>query len=388
MEFEYWWLLAFPLFFGMGWLAARIDLRHLLSESRAMPERYFKGVKFLLENEPDKAIESFVEVVRENPQTADLNFALGVLFRRKGQLESAIRMHQGLLEREDIDAEDKLKARFELAVDFHKVGLFDRAEQHYVSLRGTPLEKRALKALLDVYQQQRNWNGAIAMARELADASATQQHEVAQFYCEMAQRESNHSRFIAAREYLELALSSYHSCTRARVMQGDIAAHEQQFAAAIDFWQMIELQDVNYMPLVGRRLLDAYVALDRLADGRQYLQGLFMANPQLDLLDIVVEAIDRAEGVAAATRFLSQSVIQRPSWPGVDKLLDARIANADEPLRSELAQIRLLLRDESRRQSLHNCRNCGFKAKNHYWHCPACGGWETFNPFRGSENPV
>src|SRR5471032_2827599 len=123
MEFDYWWLLALPLFFGLGWLAARIDIKQLLSESRALPLSYFKGLNFLLNEQPDKAIEAFIEVVKVNPQTIELHFALGSLFRRRGEVERAIRMHQNLLERADLDDDKRQHAIFELAQDYLKAGI-------------------------------------------------------------------------------------------------------------------------------------------------------------------------------------------------------------------------------------------------------------------------
>lgn len=387
MEFEYWWLLAFPLFFVLGWLAARIDLKQLLSESRALPVRYFRGLKHLLNDEHDQAIAAFEEVVKANPQAPDLNFALGVLFRRKGELEKAIRMHQGLLDREDISPDVKLEARFELGRDYHKVGLFDRAEQQYKLLRGTALDKRALAALLDVSQQERNWAQAIEMANQLADAGAIQQHEVAQFYCELAQREINRSQLQVGRDLLEKALLVHRCCIRARVMLGDLALQQGDVLAAIDYWQSIEEQNVNYVPLIALRLLNAYQQLNRGDEGRQFLQSLLTSQPQLDMLEIVYEAIRQVNGPDAAGEFLRQHVLANPNWPGIDKLLDVRSSESEEPLRSELLQIRKLLHNEARQQSLYHCAACGFRAKNHYWHCPACQGWETFNPYRGTENP-
>src|SRR5687768_18595121 len=145
MEIEYWWLLALPLFFGLGWAAARIDLRQLLTESRALPRSYFKGLNFLLNEQSDKAIEAFIEVVKVDPQTVELHFALGSLFRRRGEVERAIRMHQNLVERPDLAAEQTLAALFELAQDYFKAGLLDRAEELFLKLEPTAYAEQALR---------------------------------------------------------------------------------------------------------------------------------------------------------------------------------------------------------------------------------------------------
>src|SRR5947209_13368505 len=142
MEFELWWLFGFALFCGLGWLAARIDIKQLMSESRQLPRSYFKGLNFLLNEQPDKAIEAFIEVVKVDPQTVELHFALGSLFRRRGETERAIRMHRNLLERPDLGGEQRLHAMVELGQDYLKAGLLDRAEEMFLKLKGPPHRDR------------------------------------------------------------------------------------------------------------------------------------------------------------------------------------------------------------------------------------------------------
>src|SRR5215212_4894226 len=169
MDFEYWWLLALPLFFALGWLAARIDIKQLVSESRALPLSYFKGLNFLLNEQPDKAIESFIEVVKVDPQTIDLHFALGSLFRRQGEIDRAIRMHQNLLDRPDLPTERRVAATYELAQDFHRAGLLDRAEELFTKLNGTPFEHAALGHLISIYETEKDWTKAIAATRRMEE---------------------------------------------------------------------------------------------------------------------------------------------------------------------------------------------------------------------------
>src|SRR3954464_7755679 len=184
MEFEFWWLLGFPMFFAFGWLAARIDIKQLLSESRAMPRSYFRGLNFLLNEQPDKAIEAFIEVVKVDPQTVELHFALGSLFRRRGEVERAIRMHQNLVEREDLHEDQKRTALFELAQDYLKAGLLDRAEELFLKLEGTPHAEPALKFLLEIYEQEKDWQKAIGAGEKLESVTGrSHQKEIANFYC-------------------------------------------------------------------------------------------------------------------------------------------------------------------------------------------------------------
>ena len=171
MDFEYWWLLGLPLFFGFGWMAARVDIKQLLRESRAMPRSYFKGLNFLLNEQPDKAIEAFIEVVRTDPETIELHFALGSLFRRRGETDRAIRMHKNLLDRSTLADEQRLHALFELGQDYLKAGLLDRAEDVLSKLRDSPLRREALGLLLEIYQQEKDWSKAIETAHAMETES-------------------------------------------------------------------------------------------------------------------------------------------------------------------------------------------------------------------------
>src|SRR5215210_1655972 len=195
MDIEYWWLLALPLFFVLGWLAARIDIKQLVSESRALPMSYFKGLNFLLNEQPDKAIEAFIEVVKVDPQTVELHFALGNLFRRRGEVERAIRMHQNLADRTDLATEQRVTALYELAQDYLKAGLLDRAEEMFLKLQGSPYEQTALKFLLEIYEQEKDWLKAIDISKKMDSVTGqSSQREIAHFFCEMAQSDMTHSR--------------------------------------------------------------------------------------------------------------------------------------------------------------------------------------------------
>src|SRR5713101_8716888 len=187
MDFELWWLFGFALFFGLGWLAARVDIKQLLWESRQLPRSYFKGLNFLLNEQPDKAIEAFIEVVKVDPETVELHFALGSLFRRRGEYDRAIRMHQNLLERADLGAEQKVIALAELGQDYLKAGILDRAEEVFGRLTDGPQAIQARRHLLQIFEQEKDWARAIEMARRLASESGeSRNRDVAQYRCELA----------------------------------------------------------------------------------------------------------------------------------------------------------------------------------------------------------
>ena len=386
MDFEFWWLLAFPLFFGMGWIAARIDIKHLVSESRSLPRSYFKGLNFLLNEQPDKAIEAFIEVVKVDPETIELHFALGSLFRRRGETERAIRMHQNLLERGDLAEEQRLAAMFELGQDFLKAGLLDRAEEVFVKLRDTLHRSAALKALLDIYQQEKEWEKTIGVARELAlDSGQPWSKEIANYYCELALFEMTHSRSDAALKHLDDALKANRKCARAYVLLGDMQAAKADHAAAIETWKRIEQNNPSYLALVARRLLDSYVALGRPEEGLTLLRGYLADSPSLDLLDVVFQSTLEAEGAQAAHKLVQAELRRNQTLLGLDKLLDAELLVVRPERRDDVQLVKNLVHSHTRRLARYSCENCGFKARQFYWHCPACGGWETYPPRRTEE---
>ncbi|MDR2195613.1 MAG: lipopolysaccharide assembly protein LapB, partial [Gallionellaceae bacterium] len=260
MDFiEPWMLLIFPLFFGLGWLAARIDIKQLVDESSALPRSYFRGLNFLMNEQQDKAIDAFIEVVKIDPQTVELHFALGSLFRRRGEVDRALRMHLNLVERGDLDKKKREQALFELAQDYLKAGILDRAEALFVQLQDTLYAKPAQDFLLELYQKEKDWSKAIAAAQRL-DAASGQSHgkETAFFYCELAAIEIARQQPDAARAHLEQALQAHPQAARATIMLGDLEMAAQRPAAAIDIWRRIEWQNPPYLPLVAERLLRAY----------------------------------------------------------------------------------------------------------------------------------
>jgi lipopolysaccharide biosynthesis regulator YciM len=383
IELEYWHLLFLPLFFVLGWAAARIDIRHLVKESRALPRSYFRGLNFLLNEQPDRAIESFVEAVRVDPETVELHFALGSLFRRRGETDRAIRMHQSLIDRHDLPQDLKLQALSELGQDFLKAGLLDRAEEIFDKLRESPRAEDAKRNLLEIYQLEKDWEKAIAIAAELPDFAS--QKEVAEYYCELAAAEMIRSHPDAATEHLKSALERNRKCVRASLLQGDIAVQQERVAEAIACWQRIEHQDPTYLALVAKRLLEAFRKLERRDEGLLLLRGYLERYPSLDLLDVVFQLVLEGEGAEAAYALVRDELRRNPTLLGFDKLIEARSLISPPESRADLDLAKGIVQGYTRRLARYRCDNCGFKARQFYWRCPACGGWETYSPKRTEE---
>jgi lipopolysaccharide biosynthesis regulator YciM len=386
MEIELWWLLAFPLFFLLGWLAARIDIRHVVRESRSLPRSYLSGLNFLLNEQPDKAIDAFIEAVRIDPDTVELHFALGSLFRRRGETERAIRMHQHLVDRDDLAEEQRTQALAELGQDYLKAGLLDRAEAAFERLRGTRLDDMALRQLLEIYQQEKEWHKAITVAEALPDhESLWWRKEMANFHCELADNAMMESRFEDANRSVDAALAVNPRSVRASLLKGDLCLKAGAPEAAIEAWKRIESQNPAYLSLVAERLMNTYDKLGRGEQGLQLLRSMLERHASLDLLDTVFEAALKQQGPSAAYDLVRDELRRNPTLLGLDKLLQAGNMVAPVELRPDVELVRQLVHGHTRRVARYRCDSCGFKARQFYWRCPACGGWETTPPKRTEE---
>ncbi len=386
MEIEFWWLLALPLFFALGWVAARIDIRQVVRESRALPRSYLNGLNFLLNEQQDKAVDSFMEAVKIDPQTVELHFVLGSLFRRRGETDRAIRMHQNLVSREDLSDAQRLAALAALGQDYLRAGLLDRAEDVFVKLRGTSHNDDATRYLLEIYQQEKEWAKAIEIAQSLPDHESVHwRKEVSNFHCELATVALAESRNQDARHAIEQALSINPRCVRASLLFGQLLAAEGQDEAAIEAWKRVENQDPVYLSLVAEDLMKAFGRLGRIGQGQILLRSWLNRHASLDLLDEVFRWELERNGAKAAYDLVREELRRNPTLLGLEKLLEAASLTATAEQRGDVDLVRQLIHGHTRRVARYHCDACGFKARQFQWRCPACGGWETYPPRRGEE---
>jgi len=386
MEIEFWWLLALPLFFALGWLAARIDIRQVVRESRALPRSYLSGLNFLLNEQPDKAIDAFIEAVRIDPQTIELHFALGSLFRRRGETDRAIRIHQLLVDREDLSQEQRLQALAELGEDFLKAGLLDRAEAVFLKLRDSGAKDVALPFLLEIYQQEKDWAKAIEVARALPNhESVMWRREVANFHCELAAGALANSRLDEVRAHLDEAFAINRGCVRASMLLGDLLQAEGRDQEALEAWKRVENQDPVYLSLVAERVMEAYERLGRVDQGHQLLRSWMESHASLGLLDELFQRELEKAGPPAAYAMVREELRRNPTLLGLEKMLEAAVLSAPPELRSDIEMVKQLIHGHTRKVARYRCSACGFKARQFQWRCPACGGWETYPPRRTEE---
>jgi len=386
MEAEIWWLLAIPFFFGLGWIAARVDIRQLVSESRTLPRAYFKGLNHLLNDQPDKAIDAFIEIVTLDPETADMHFALGNLFRRRGEIERAIRVHQNLLARPDLPLEQRTHAQYELGMDYLKAGLLDRAEETFNGLVEGSYSVQARKALLEIYQREKEWSRAIDAASGLQSSGAgARQKEIAQFYCELAQDALVRSDLPDALSLLDKALHADRNSVRATMLLGDALLAQGDVEGALTVWKRVEQQSVPHVALVAGRLMDGYRRVGRPQEGVNLLRSYLAEASSIDLLEVVFKAVIELDGVESAKGLVIDELRRNPTLLGLDKLLEARLMDAPAHIWEELSMVKNLIHGYTAKLARYQCSHCGFKARQYYWQCPGCSNWETYPPRRTEE---
>ena len=386
MDFELWMLLGIPFFFGLGWLAARVDINEVVSESRTLPRGYFKGLNHLLNDQPDKAIDSFIEIVKLDPESADMHFALGNLFRRRGETERAIRVHQNLLARPDLPPEQKAHASYELGIDYLKAGLLDRAEETFNLLVDTPYAVQARKALLEIYQREKEWKRAIEAAEGLQQSGAgSRQKEIAQFYCELAEDALVHIAPSDAMQLLDKAIEADRNSVRATILRGDALLAQGDVEGALVAWRRVEQQSVPHVALVAQRLMDGYRKVGRPQEGVNLLRNYLAEASSIDLIEVVFKAVIELDGVESAKGLVVEELRRNPTLLGLDKLLEARLMDAPAHVWEELSMVKNLVQRYTQKLARYQCSHCGFKARQFYWHCPGCNRWETYPPRRTEE---
>jgi lipopolysaccharide biosynthesis regulator YciM len=376
-----WILLGLPLAFVLGWFASRFDLRQMRLENRQAPKAYFRGLNFLLNEQQDQAIDAFIEAVQNDPDTSELHFALGNLFRRRGEYERAVRVHQHLLSRADLSRADRERAQHALALDYLKAGLLDRAEEALRRLEGTPFEEQARLALLAIYERSRDWQQAAAITERLAasgqgDFTTRRAH----YLCEQAITRSTAGDLDGALALLEQAVLTAPTAPRPRIERALFERRRGREEDAFAAFLQLDAAAPVALPLVARALAESALASGHADDARALLTARYEASPSLDILDAIVlleQAVPGADARAWYVRHLERetSLVAAARWLAGESLVHEEF---HPPIQKALDQAaKPLLR--------YRCAACGFEAQHHFWHCPGCQTWDSYPPRRVEE---
>jgi len=385
--FEFLWLLL-PVAAASGWFAAkRSSSRSQEQKCSDLSSEYFEGLNYLLNEQPDKAIEVFIRMVEVDKDTVETHLALGSLFRRRGEVDRAIRIHQNLIARPTLTRDQKSQALLELGEDYMKAGLFDRAENLLLELielkSHTPT---ALQHLIDIYQQEKDWDKAIRMSRMYESGTGQSMHRViAQYYCEMAQTAIEEQNESQAESLIKQAFSQDGDCVRASILLGQLEQRNGNYKDAVKAYQRILDQDVEYLPEVIDEIQECYRKLDDEPRMQKFLDDILARYNGITPMLVKAEYLLEQQGEKEALAFMANQLQKRPSVRGLQWLVEQNLERTEGRARENLTILRDLIHLLLKDKPIYECNLCGFTGKTLHWQCPSCKQWNTVKPIKGVE---
>ena len=383
-------VLLLPVAAFSGWVIGRKEKRTKKGANlvtTGMSPDYFKGLNYLLNDRPDKAIEVFIKVLEVESETVETHLALGNLFRRRGEVDRAIRIHQNLVARPTLDSEQRSLALLELGLDYMRSGLLDRAESLFKELLETKMfEQQALRNLVDIFQQEQDWDHALQYITRLENCTGEDQRAMrAHFYCEKAQIAIGKNDADNARQFLSTALKQDRKCVRASLMLANIAATNGAYKESNAALKKIENQDIDVLPEAISGLVKNYRSLDDLDGLARYLTKLSELHSGITPILVLAELAADSDELDRARHYIIEELRTRPTVRGIDRLIEYLLIDANGEAEENL---RLLKETTSRlveEKKVYKCGNCGFTGRSLHWQCPGCKSWNSVKPIYGIE---
>ncbi len=385
MEFDLQTTLGFALLglmvaFALGWMASRFDVRQWRREQLESPKAYYKGLNLLLNDQQDKAIDVFIAAVQQDPGTSDLHFALGNLFRRRGEYERAVRVHQHLLGRGDLSQTERERAQHALPQDYVKAGQFGRAGEAVNALDGSAFSTDARLELLGLHERSRNWHAAIDTARKLEASNAGSfATRIAHYGCELSLEADARRHADEAADALRKAREAAPQAARARVLEGQREASAGRHREALQLWDELLTVAPTAFALVAAPYAASALACHDEEAARMRLKTAYDRAPSLDLLEALLRL---APGPAERLALLREHMQRHPTLSGAAALLEEQVAQGGTATQADLKSLQQVAAAAARPLHRYRCAACGFEAQHYFWQCPGCHGWDSYPPRR------
>jgi lipopolysaccharide biosynthesis regulator YciM len=381
-----WFLL--PVAAAFGWFAALRGKGKVGSRSDSMlGSEYIKGLNYLLNEQQDKAIDVFIRMLEVNSDTVETHMALGNLFRKRGEVDSAIRIHQNLIARASLSNEQRTDAVLELGQDYMKAGLFDRAEGLFKELIENNVHlSSALPLLLDIYQQEKDWENAIAIADQIGFVvHQSARTVIAQFYCELAENARAREDVEEACRLLKQASEYDPHCARASLIRGNIAMHRGEYQLALESFEQVAERDIELLPEILDDMQTCHTRLDTIDSMIDYLQRAITRYAGISPVLALADIISQQKGSESAADFITGELGKRPSVRGLSRLIDLSLSRAEGTAQENLSILKNLTEQLLENKPVYKCHDCGFCGKILHWQCPGCKHWNTVKPIHGVE---
>ncbi|MEQ8954774.1 MAG: lipopolysaccharide assembly protein LapB [Gammaproteobacteria bacterium] len=373
-----------------GWLLGRFSGRgsgHSRRGTSEIFEDYFVGLNYLLNDEPDEAIDTFIKALEINSDTIETHLALGALLRRRGKVDKAIKVHQTLLARPGLDRAFTDSTRLQLAIDYISAGLLDRAERLLLEIIGenSPGRVEALQHLITIYQTEKEWEQAIECSEKLlAEPPRKKDAELraaaAHYCCEIAEQLLDQNQHSKARDRIRQAFVFDRRNVRAALLLGRLEQRLGNYQAAIKELIRVRNNNPEFISQVLSPLAECYEQLQNMPEYEKLLSSSLSDEPDVSVVLALSELVRKRSGDEAAIEFLNDYLTRKPSLSGLLELLRLTIPHADQRLSSNLGHLQTMIDRLLRKKPAYRCNHCGYESRSLYWLCPSCQKWDRIKP--------
>ncbi len=373
---------------AIGWWLGRRDRSR---PSEVVGPDYYEGLNYLLNEEPDRAVSTFVDNLEVNADTLETHLALGGLLRRRGELDKAVVVHENILSKARLSKVDMQNVQLELARDYLLAGLLDRAEALCVKLSQQPdvgetasIRRESLKITLQIYEQEKEWRQAVEVAKLLAPADESYEKAISHYYCELAEEKLSAGDLEAARESVREAIGHDVNNPRTSLVRGRLDVSEGHYDNAIAALTRIRDQDPVYVTESLETLEEVYQHRSQ-RELQEYLESCLEVTPSISIVLALAKSIREAQGDEAVAKFIASHLKKNPTIRGLTQLIDLHIDNTQGIARENLAILRSFAEALVADKPAYRCQSCGFDGKRMHWQCPVCHDWASIKPIFGLE---
>lgn len=383
------WPLLLPAAAWSGWWVAHRN--YAIKGQRTdnyFSREYVVGLNYLLNEQPDKAVDVFIKLLEVDSDTVETHLALGSLFRRRGEVDRAIRIHQNLIARPQLSLLQRREALMALGQDYMSAGVFDRAERIFTEVveLGGNRETSSLYGLLAIYQQEKAWEKALDIAKKLEVSTGNSMHaQAAHYYCEMAAVALKNNMFDKAYQAIKQALTMDLDSVRASLMLANLELKSGRYKQAVRALKRVPEQDAEFLTEIIEPLVYCYRSLNAMDECIDYLLHLLKAYPRASLIFVIGEHFRREKGVDAAIDFVSTQLSRHPSIRGLNRLIFWHLESAHGKVREKLQMLYDITSKFLENKPVYRCGHCGYGGKLLHWQCPSCKQWGRMKPIHGLE---
>ncbi len=358
-----------------------------MSKREGLSRQYFTGLNYVLNEESDKAIDTFVNMLEVDSETVETHLALGNLFRRRGEVDRAIRIHQNLIARPSLSSVNRKTSLMELGYDYMAAGLLDRAENIFKELIHDQVHNQAsLKQLLMIYQQTKDWQNAIKICEKLQQgASPSLKNEIAHFYCELAENKIDSKLSKEALVYVKKALLVDPGSVRATLLSADIDYSFGRYKRAIKTYRELVRQDIELLPEALDKIRASFVQLNDTSGLMLFLESAIEKGAGVSTILAYADEIQANQGDHAVAKYIAHQMVKHPSVKGLLKLIDVHLKHANDSARPSLIMLKDVVSELLKNKPIYHCNHCGFDSKTLFWQCPGCKSWGSVKPIQGIE---